>query len=298
MSASEVTHSPLGRGCYTRSFDGGPFGIGDYECHTGRAAKGEIQTGSTYEIVFVRRGVFVVEAAKQTFAFSSSHVLLLEPWRRYSVQHPLDGGDDCTVVTIDPHVLDEYPGGLGRQFASAAGFFPRQQLPIGGKCFLIQEKMRSAIRNGGVEQLAVGELFCDLLDEIVAGLSAFSPDPSTYDRHPEIIRRVQELVAAHYASALSLGEIGAHVGLSKYHLARVFRRVTGCSIHQFQLNIRLRAALQRLVNGEQDLTTLALDLGFVDHSHFANAFHRQFGVPPSRARQELARSPRQPGTVS
>jgi AraC-like DNA-binding protein len=289
MSASEVTHSPPGRGRYTRSFDCGSFAIGDYECHTGRGVRGQIQSGSTYEVVFVRRGVFVIENGPQTLAFTSRHVLLLEPFRAYTVQHPVDGGDDCTVVTLDPELLDEYSGRLARRFSMVAGLFPRHQVPVGGSCFLIQEKLRSAIRNDA-GNLAIEEMFCTLVDEIVTGMGAHSPELATHQRQRDIVRRVQEIIVAHPASPITLQKIGAHVGLSRCHLARVFRRVTGCSIHRFHLSVRLRAGLQRLVKGERNLTTLALDLGFADHSHFTHAFHREFGVPPSLARKELAHS--------
>ena len=39
--------------------------------------------------------------------------------------------------------------------------------------------------------------------------------------------------------------------------------------------------------GTEDLTSLALDLGFSSHSHFSTAFRRQFGRPPSAMRRAL-----------
>lgn len=40
-------------------------------------------------------------------------------------------------------------------------------------------------------------------------------------------------------------------------------------------------ALERLAEGADSLSRLALDLGFSSHSHFTTLFHRVFGVPPS-----------------
>ena len=48
------------------------------------------------------------------------------------------------------------------------------------------------------------------------------------------------------------------------------------------------AALERLAVGADDLTTLALELGFSSHSHFTDAFRREFGRPPSAARKTSA----------
>jgi AraC family transcriptional regulator len=43
----------------------------------------------------------------------------------------------------------------------------------------------------------------------------------------------------------------------------------------------LRVALERLSEGDCDLTELALNLGFSSHSHFTDAFKREFGRTPS-----------------
>jgi AraC family transcriptional regulator len=51
--------------------------------------------------------------------------------------------------------------------------------------------------------------------------------------------------------------------------------------------VRLLLALERLEDGERDLSRLALDLGYSSHSHFTAAFRRSFGTPPSAARKLL-----------
>ena len=48
-----------------------------------------------------------------------------------------------------------------------------------------------------------------------------------------------------------------------------------------RLLLRLHASLEMLRDTSRDLSTIALDLGFADHSHFTMAFRRRFGVTPS-----------------
>ena len=45
--------------------------------------------------------------------------------------------------------------------------------------------------------------------------------------------------------------------------------------------LRLRASLEHLADGADDLTTLALDLGFSSHSHFTAAFRQTYGRTPA-----------------
>lgn len=94
------------------------------------------------------------------------------------------------------------------------------------------------------------------------------------------VEAVRQFLAVEYTQPASLEALARRVEMSPYHLSRVFRSITGYSMHQYRLQLRLRAALSRLSQG-QDLTTLALDLGFSSHSHFTATFRRVFGHPPS-----------------
>jgi AraC-like DNA-binding protein len=50
------------------------------------------------------------------------------------------------------------------------------------------------------------------------------------------------------------------------------------------LRRRLRDALEMLLDTRESITRVALEHGFASHSHFTDAFRREFGVPPSRVR--------------
>ncbi|MGA0572859.1 helix-turn-helix transcriptional regulator [Variovorax sp. VNK109] len=79
----------------------------------------------------------------------------------------------------------------------------------------------------------------------------------------------------------------AHV--SSFHLARVFRRQVGTSLHGYRQRLRLAEAMRRLRHGERDLAGLSHDLGFSGQSHFGQVFVQAIGTTPSRARARLSR---------
>jgi AraC-like DNA-binding protein len=56
------------------------------------------------------------------------------------------------------------------------------------------------------------------------------------------------------------------------------------SLRAYSGRLRTALAAERLLAGAPDLTALALDLGYADHSHFTNAFRQEWGLPPSRFR--------------
>jgi AraC-like DNA-binding protein len=130
------------------------------------------------------------------------------------------------------------------------------------------------------EPLRHWEIAVALVDAVTA--TARDDGPRDPDRIVDLARLV---VADSLAERLTLPQLGRRVGVSPFHLARRFRRSTGSSIHAYRTTLRVRAAIERVAAGERDLTTLALDLGFADHSHLTNVVRRETGRPPSAFRR-------------
>jgi AraC-like DNA-binding protein len=86
---------------------------------------------------------------------------------------------------------------------------------------------------------------------------------------------------------ISVQELGRSVGCSPFHLSRVFRAITGSTISQYRLRLRVRAVLYHLDQGEEDLSALANAVGFADHSHMTRSVVAQLGETPSALRRRL-----------
>jgi AraC-like DNA-binding protein len=153
------------------------------------------------------------------------------------------------------------------------------------RIFRVQHELRTAARRGRLSALQFEESVRTLLG------SLFAPESRPLsERHRRIAARAQAFLAAHLGENVTICDVASAAGSSPHHLCRIFRRATGESLHRYQLSLRLRAALARIAAGEGDLTAVALDFGFADHSHFTNAFRGAFGVPPSRLRERPERT--------
>ena len=78
----------------------------------------------------------------------------------------------------------------------------------------------------------------------------------------------------------TLSEIAGELRVSPVYLTQVFQQVEGLPLYHYQLQLRLARALDLLLR-YNDLTTLALDLGFSSHSHFSSAFRQLYGYSPT-----------------
>lgn len=85
---------------------------------------------------------------------------------------------------------------------------------------------------------------------------------------------------------ISLEALAADIGVTPVHLTQCFKRSEGMPLYRYQTMLRLARALERLPDSD-DITDLALELGFSSHSHFTAAFRQKVGVTPSRFRDEV-----------
>jgi AraC family transcriptional regulator len=101
------------------------------------------------------------------------------------------------------------------------------------------------------------------------------------------LRRIKELVHAKMEDDLSLDEMAQSVGLSTAHFARMFRKSTGETPHQFVLRQRVERAKAMLRAPRARVLDVAVACGFKTQQHFAQVFCDVCGVSPTRYRQDF-----------
>jgi len=104
------------------------------------------------------------------------------------------------------------------------------------------------------------------------------------------LRRIKELVDAKMEEDLSLDEMAQSVGLSTAHFARMFRRSTGKTPHQFVLRQRIERAKAMLRAPDARILDVAIACGFKTQQHFAQVFRDVCGVSPTQYRQDFVDS--------
>ncbi|CAM3474575.1 helix-turn-helix domain-containing protein [Erysipelothrix anatis] len=79
----------------------------------------------------------------------------------------------------------------------------------------------------------------------------------------------------------SVDTISAHFGYSSKHMNRLFLQYYGMNVKAVVMVIRMQKALSHLINDPSEaLTTLALEMGYYDQSHFINDLKLNLGMTP------------------
>ena len=123
-----------------------------------------------------------------------------------------------------------------------------------------------------------------LLALVRVALESDGPQAQPAASTRRLIRQTKKFLKAELANPIRLSHVGRAVGASPAYLTDVFRRVEGVSLHRYLTQLRLARALAGLPDAD-DLTALALGIGFSSHSHFSVTFRRVFGCTPSQFRQ-------------
>ncbi len=92
-------------------------------------------------------------------------------------------------------------------------------------------------------------------------------------------------IETHAEQPLALADIATAVGLSPFHLSRLFQARTGTSVVRYLRGRRLTTRAQ-LANGACDILQVAIGAGYTTHAAFTRAFSEQFGQTPERVRQQ------------
>jgi AraC-like DNA-binding protein len=260
----------------TRLYESDLMWLADYRCKAPKGRGAPWVVASEPRIIFVRRGVFTAEVEKEEVLLSAAHALVLRQDVPFRATHPVEGGDDCTVVAFTPAGWEAIRGYLRHLGGRPAAI-------VRPRGFLRQQRLVDRLRRGAIHGVAAEEEVWQLVDDF-ASLGQPRRGEAITPAVRAAVARAQELLAAHFQQSLPLEVIADEVGVSRFYLSRAFRAVTGFSIHRYQTTLRLRDALRRLEAGATNLTSLALDLGFADHSHFTHTCRRILGMAPSQVR--------------
>ncbi|HEY5894480.1 MAG TPA: AraC family transcriptional regulator [Chthoniobacterales bacterium] len=100
------------------------------------------------------------------------------------------------------------------------------------------------------------------------------------------LRQITDWMAEHVAEDLSLAQLAAQAGLSKFHFHRLFKSATGVSPSHYHIHLRMDIARRLLRETKKSIVAVALDVGYANPSHFAQLFRRETGLSPSDYRRQ------------
>ena len=114
----------------------------------------------------------------------------------------------------------------------------------------------------------------DSLEERVEDIRLKSPDDKLLEKIMECIRKNLT------NSDLNIDMISDEVGISRVHLHRKMKELTGQTPHDFIRSIRLKKAAQLLAEKGMNVTEVMYACGFANSASFSTIFRKYYGMSP------------------
>ena len=104
---------------------------------------------------------------------------------------------------------------------------------------------------------------------------------SDMHRSMDIVSRLLQYISSNISSNLSLDALASEMGVSKFHLCKIFKENTGTTINAY-ITTRRIAETKYLLSTGVPVTDVCYLAGFNDLSHFIRTFHSIVGVSPGK----------------
>ncbi len=230
-----------------------------------------------HSVSFVESGQFDLLIGRRQWRLFPGMVFITNPNLRYRCRH-------LEQVPNDVCLSISYMGSFARDVQRITDERARPVVPV------IRSSNRLAYLRFVLTRLADNRGDILALETIAGELLAAAAGESGNEKkrytdrqvswYAERVEAVRALLATRFAEPHSLSSLGAAVGMSPFHFARVFRDLVGTPPHRYLLRVRLAEAAARLRQGAS-VTDTCFAVGFTNLSHFIRLFRRTFGVSPS-----------------
>jgi AraC-like DNA-binding protein len=110
-----------------------------------------------------------------------------------------------------------------------------------------------------------------------------------HDGEPPCVRAAKEFIRLHAFQPLNAQAVARHAGCSVRHLARLMKRSSGLTFHQYLALVRFEHAKALLAGSNLQIKEIASRDGFLHLEEFDRMFRRLAGACPSAYRASLGK---------
>jgi AraC-like DNA-binding protein len=274
-------------------FDSELVRVGAFRCHPDDPSFHDSGPARNCCFVFPRTAVEIQHEHEPAFVANPIVVTFYNQGQAYLRNAVSIEGDRCdwfgVAIDVVQDVVGAFDSGLDanpdRPFNFTRGW-------ADASTYLAQRRLfEQVVAGAATEPLMVEESIVDLLQQVVrsAYKTAAIARPSTVCRKQrDIVHHIEFIPSRQCGECLSLRDLAGEVGISVYHLCRMFRRATGSTLHQYRQKLRIRWSLEGVMESGRSLVDIALDAGFSSHSHYTSSFRQEFDQTPSSVRASRA----------
>lgn len=117
-------------------------------------------------------------------------------------------------------------------------------------------------------------------------LSQFVAESKISQLDANFLKKCSNIIESHLMDAeYGVEQLSVEVGLSRVHVYRKIKHLTGLSVSEFIRNLKLKKATVLLLESGKNVAEIAYETGFSSPSYFAKCFKDLYNMSPSEYAQ-------------
>lgn len=232
-------------------------------------------------IVFANQPVIINKYNKRLIA-NHNTVMLYNRGDVYTREALTHQGDHAHWISFTRRILNDFNGLCGIDVDQSLPF-QISQIGSNSKAFYVQKRLFNRLKkNPDLASFILYDEIALIIEEL--GAIEGKQEKVSCSQRNKIFKAI-EFLSKHFKESIDIDRLAAEIYLSPFHLCRIFKKVTGFSIHQYIVSLRLKEGLNEVFDSSKPLSDIALDLNFASHSHFSSAFKKFYSTSPNHIRK-------------
>lgn len=251
-----------------------------------------------YELIIPLEESYTVTISSKEWYLNQGDIFLIPPGELHMLSAPPTGAR--FIFLFEPNFFREITS-----FAQVRSFFSEPILILWDRNPALYEKEIALIHqladyywsDNIVREMHLYSCLLNLFSNIAEEKENASPftAPNSFaeastekEQTAHRLNTVLKFMEEHYADRLTLDEIAAQSGFSKFYFSKIFRQYTGKTFYNYLSMLRIQASQELLADNETPVSNIAVKCGFTSLSSFNRTFHQINGCTPTDYRKSLS----------
>ncbi|MDD6033263.1 MAG: AraC family transcriptional regulator [Oscillospiraceae bacterium] len=229
------------------------------------------------ELLYVYSGALEVLVGQNVYLLEEGDFAAIFPNCVHSYRTPPEESSAVCLVIVQPRLAGEFSSSLQK-------LHPLD--PVVRRAALHRDvpyAIDSLRQEGNVGSKAVFSAFVQLI--LARTMGCFQLEKNTDLNYFDLTYRTVSYLSEHYREPLSLETLARALGVSKYHLSRIFSARLHTSFSAYLGSLRVSLAQNLLKTTSLPISQIALDCGFGSQRSFNRIFLEQTGEKPGEYRK-------------